>query len=159
MGKLMEYKGYHAIVEYSDEDEAFIGRVFGLADVILFDGESIAELKSSFHDAVDDYLSLCEEIGKKPEREFKGSFNVRLSPELHKAAALKAEEDKLTLNQFVANAVRSYIENSPGQVIIIESTHSANRTAKTDSIFRHFRTQPSSQSYELGHNRRVVYAQ
>ena len=65
MGKLMEYKGYHAIVEYSDEDEVFIGKVFGLADVILFDGESISELKNSFQDAVDDYLSLCEEIGKK----------------------------------------------------------------------------------------------
>ena len=159
MGKSMEYKGYHAIVEYSDEDEAFIGRIFGMADVILFDGESIAELKSSFQDAVDDYLSLCEEIGKKPEREFKGSFNVRLSPELHKAAALKAEEDDLTLNQFVANAVRSYIENSSEQVIIIESIHYANRTTKTDSIFRSFRTQPSTQNYELGHNRRIVYAQ
>lgn len=155
----MEYKGYHAIVEYSDEDEVFIGKVFGLADVILFDGESISELKNSFQDAVDDYLSLCEEIGKKPEREFKGSFNVRLSPELHKAAALKAEEDDLTLNQFVAKAVKSYIENSPGKIIIIESIQSANRTAKTNSSFHSFRTQPSSQTYELGHNRRIVHAQ
>lgn len=109
MGKLMEYKGYHAKIEYSDTDETFVGQVIGLADIIIFDGDSIAELTDSFHIALDDYLEFCKELGKEPEKEFKGSFNVRIEPELHKKAVIEAERRDISLNQYVSEAIEQHV--------------------------------------------------
>ena len=39
-------------------------------------------------DSLDDYLAFCEEVGKSPEKEYKGTFNVRISPERHKEMVL-----------------------------------------------------------------------
>ncbi len=113
MNQFMEYKGYHAKIEYSAEDETFVGRVIGITDVLLFDGGSVEELTDMFHQSVDDYLASCAEIGKSPEKEYRGSFNVRLSPELHRRAAIAAEDRSLTLNQFMNEAVKSYLQASP----------------------------------------------
>ena len=63
MDGIMEYKGYRAKVEYSPGDETFIGKVFGIADTLVFDGQSIEELQTMFRASIDDYLELCREIG------------------------------------------------------------------------------------------------
>lgn len=109
MTGMMEYKGYHAKVEYSPEDETFVGKVFGIADTLVFDGQSIEELQTMFHASIDDYLELCREIGKQPDREYRGTFNVRVPVELHREAALAAEYRKISLNQFVTEALRHYV--------------------------------------------------
>lgn len=59
---LMTYKGYSAHVEYSDEDGCFIGHIAGIRDVVGFHGESVAELRAAFEEAVDDYLATCEKL-------------------------------------------------------------------------------------------------
>ena len=56
--KCLEYLGYYAMIEYSAEDESFIGKILGITDTLVFDGTTIDELKQQFHDTVDDYLSL-----------------------------------------------------------------------------------------------------
>jgi predicted HicB family RNase H-like nuclease len=105
----MEYKGYVGSVEFSEEDSLFFGKVLGVRSLISYEGTSAKELVEDFHGAVDDYLALCEEQGKKPETAYKGSFNVRISPELHKRAAICAIEDHISLNSFVERAVESYV--------------------------------------------------
>ena len=105
MSSILEYKGYHATVEYDAEDDIFVGEVFGIADSLNFHGTSVEELKAMFRQSIDNYLELCKQIGKNPEKEFRGSFNVRISPELHRKAALEAEKQKITLNQYVLNAI------------------------------------------------------
>ena len=109
MNGMMEYRGYHAKVEYSPEDETFVGQVFGVADTLVFDGQSIEELKEMFHASIDDNLELCQEIGKEPDREYRGTFNVRVPVELHREAALAAEAMDMSLNQFVVDALRRYV--------------------------------------------------
>lgn len=84
----MEYKGYVGSVEFSQEDELFFGKVQGLRTLISYEGSNATELVNDFHDAVDDYLKLCEDEEKEPEKAYKGSFNVRISPELHKRIAI-----------------------------------------------------------------------
>ena len=69
---MMEYKGYHADVHYSDEDKLFIGEVFGINDMLGFHGSSVEELENMFHQSIDNYLEMCAEFGKKPEKEYKG---------------------------------------------------------------------------------------
>ena len=63
------------------------------------------ELIKDFHTAVDDYLDLCKVQGKKPEKAFKGTFNIRISPELHRDAAIYAFEHNVSLNSVVENAL------------------------------------------------------
>ena len=76
--RLMNRYGYSqnfvAAVKYSDEDEAFIGRIEGIDSVVSFEGQSINELKSAFMEAVESYLDFCYRKGKKP---YTGAFNLR----------------------------------------------------------------------------------
>ena len=48
-------------------------------------------------------------ILKKSEKEFKGNFNVRIPSKLHKQGALLAAQEKLSLNQYVVNALRKSV--------------------------------------------------
>lgn len=52
----MEYKGYRAQIEYSEEDGLFVGRVVGLADSLYFHGVTVQEAEEMFHQSVDNYL-------------------------------------------------------------------------------------------------------
>ena len=110
MSSMMEYNGYHATIAYEAEDNLFIGEVFGIADSLSFHGTSIEELEAMFHQSIDNYLEMCKSIGKEPDKEFKGTFNVRLSPELHRKAAIEAAKNNITLNQFVTNAIEKAFE-------------------------------------------------
>ena len=109
MKKVMEYKDYRATIEYDGDDEIFVGEVIGIADSLNFHGKSVSELQKMFHQSVDNYLIHCKEIGKEPEKEYKGSFNVRITPELHRRIAIGAAEEKMTLNQFVVKALEQAV--------------------------------------------------
>ena len=105
MNTMPQYKGYRAKIEYDAEDQLFVGRVFGIADSLYFHGTSVSEIEEMFHQSVDNYLEMCEQTGKTPEKEYKGSFNVRISPELHSKVSLRAAQENITLNQYVLNAL------------------------------------------------------
>ena len=105
MAQMMEYKGYHATAEFSVEDKLFVGKVFGTRDSLNFHGTTVDELEQSFHDCIEDYLAMCEFLGCEPDKEYKGAFNVRVTPELHRESALAAESQGISLNQFVSNAL------------------------------------------------------
>lgn len=120
MNSMLEYKGYHASIEYDADDNIFVGEVFGITDSLNFHGTSVAELKEMFKQSVDNYLELCERIGKNPDKEFRGTFNVRIPPEMHKKAALAAAEQKITLNQYVIKAIsQSFEEKNNTKEIVI----------------------------------------
>ena len=101
----MAYNGYHAQIEYDAEDELFVGKVYGITDSLNFHGTSVAELEEMFHQSIDNYLAMCAETGKQPDKEFKVSFNIRISPELHREISLQAAEEGITLNQYVLKAL------------------------------------------------------
>ena len=109
MNSMLEYRGYHAAISYDADDELFVGEVFGIVDSLSFHGSSIDELKQKFADCIENYLDVCKQIGKEPEKEFKGSFNVRIPSELHRQIAILATQQKITLNQYVVNALRKTI--------------------------------------------------
>lgn len=127
MNSMLEYKGYHATIEYDADDNIFIGEVFGIADSLNFHGTSITELKEMFGQCIDNYLELCEKIGKIPDKEFKGTFNVRMPSELHKKAALAAAEQKITLNQYVIKALNQSFEEKDNKEIIIYIPYGAKQ--------------------------------
>ena len=102
---MMEYKGYHANIRFSDEDRLFIGEVIGQNDNLLFHGTSISELESMFHQSVDNYLDFCREVGKSPDKEYRGQFNVRIPSSLHRTAVIYAHQKNISLNEFVIAAI------------------------------------------------------
>jgi predicted HicB family RNase H-like nuclease len=107
--KHLEHKGYTGSIEFSREDGLLYGKVLGIRSLISYEGHTGEELEKDFKEAVDEYLSDCREKGEEPEKPFKGSFNVRISVDLHRKAALKAMEEKMSLNTFVAESIREKI--------------------------------------------------
>lgn len=99
----MNFKGYAARIEYSDEDQLFVGHIAGIRDVVGFHGESVHELRDAFQEAVDDYLNTCAKVGRAPQKPFSGKLSLRLEPELHASVAVKAELAKKSINQWVAD--------------------------------------------------------
>jgi predicted HicB family RNase H-like nuclease len=105
MSGFIHYKGYIGSVEFSEEDAVFHGKVIGLKALISFEGDTVKNITKDFHNAVDEYLEYCEENSVSPEKPYKGSFNVRIGPELHRKAAVCAKEHGLSLNMFIEKAV------------------------------------------------------
>jgi predicted HicB family RNase H-like nuclease len=69
----------------------------------------VEALLEDFRSAVDEYLKFCRDGGKEPERPFKGSFNVRVAPDLHRKAALAASTRGVSLNALVEDAIRQSV--------------------------------------------------
>ncbi|WP_347489314.1 type II toxin-antitoxin system HicB family antitoxin [Desulfoscipio sp. XC116] len=111
MKDVMIYQDYIGSVHYSTEDETFFGKIEGINDLISFEGASVGELKAAFEEAVEDYFELCRLNEKEPERMYKGSFNIRIRPELHKQAAQMAMIEGKSLNQYIEDAIEQYSVN------------------------------------------------
>ncbi len=109
MNNILEYKGYKGTVEYSSEDNVLFGKVIGIKSLISYEGTGVEELKTDFCEAVDEYIEYCKENNVDPEKTYKGSLNVRFSPETHRKASLIALSEHISLNQFIENSVNEKI--------------------------------------------------
>jgi predicted HicB family RNase H-like nuclease len=107
MTNVMSYKGYSARIEFDAEDEIFVGRLAGIRDGVDFHAETVAGLKSAFHEAVDDYLETCARIGKSPQKAYSGKMMFRVDPDVHRRAALAAELSGKSLNQWAQDVLAS----------------------------------------------------
>ena len=103
----MRYKGYAAKIEYSEDDQCFIGRIAGIRDIITFHGDSVQDLKSAFHEAVDFYIESCAREGISPQRTYSGKVMIRIPPEIHAHASMQSESQGKSLNQWIAEALAS----------------------------------------------------
>ena len=106
MSNLLSYKNYNGTVEYSKEDSCLFGKVVGIKSLLSYEGQSIQELEQDFQNVVDEYLVDCKERGIHPEQSYKGTFNVRVSPELHRSIAVYALEHGKSLNAVVEEAIK-----------------------------------------------------
>jgi len=110
MNNTLNYKGFFASVSFVEEDNILFGKIEGIDDLIMFEGSSVTELKAMFKEAVEDYIELCKQTNKPCLKSFKGSFNVRVKPEIHQRAAMIATAKGISLNQFVQKAIEREIE-------------------------------------------------
>jgi predicted HicB family RNase H-like nuclease len=100
MSNSMTYKGYAARIDYDDDDGIFTGRIAGIGDVVGFHADSVEGLRDAFQEAVEDYVEACARIGKEPQKTYSGQVMFRVSPEVHRRAALAAELSGKSLNQW-----------------------------------------------------------
>ena len=108
----MTHKGYSARIEYDDRDGIFVGRIVGIQDIISFPADTVADLKAAFIEAVDDYLALCAETGRQPQKAYSGKLMLRVSADVHAAAARAAELSGKSLNAWSEEVLRRGAETS-----------------------------------------------
>ncbi len=105
MNNTMQYKDYVGSVELSEEDGLFYGKVLGIRSLISYEGENAKALISDFHGAIDDYLETCKSEGKKPEVAFKGSFNIRISGDLHRKLFIYSTMHQMSMNKYIEDTL------------------------------------------------------
>ncbi len=105
MSNILKYKKYLGSAEIDVDSNVCHGRLLYIRDVIEYSAETPKELKAAFEEAVDDYLTTCVELGREPETPCNGTFNVRISPELHMLVNQVARRENLTLNALVKDAL------------------------------------------------------
>lgn len=109
---MIEYEGYTGFFAYDPSVDAFHGRVIGLRDVVTFEGRSVDELRREMAASVDDYVTYCAEIGKEPERPYRGEFLIRTTSELHRAFSIEAESAGMSLNAWVEATLAEAVKGS-----------------------------------------------
>jgi len=113
MANTIEYNGYIGSIEYSPEDKCFFGKLEMIDDLVTFEATTAEELENNFHYAVDEYIRTCKELGREPQKSYKGVFNIRIDPNLHKKIYKEALKAGISLNAFIQKTLAKEILNNP----------------------------------------------
>ena len=81
--KTMTYKGYTAEINYSNEDECFVGHIVNIDAISGFHGNTDEELRDAFENMVELYMETLEEPENPPQKHFAWRFLSRLRQALH----------------------------------------------------------------------------
>ena len=106
----LEYKGFVGTVAFSEEDNVFFGKIEGINGLVNFEGESVDELKSTFYNAVDDYIIYCNENNIEQRKKYSGLLNIRISPETHSEIAILAKRTGRSINAFIKTALEKQLK-------------------------------------------------
>ena len=110
MGNL-HYKGYNGSVGYSEEDQCLYGKVLGLKNsLILYEGNSLDELKEDFENGVENYLERCQRRGVEPEQPYNGILSIRVSSDIHVKMAMYVERRGTNVDSFVSDLIEKRLE-------------------------------------------------
>ena len=118
---ILEYDGYQAEITLNIKESYIIGTVLHIDDKIVFEVDDIKNAEQIFRDTINDYKEMCKEINQEPCRPYKGRFNVRISPELHKQAVMKSKKENISLNTFVEQAIQSRVDGGSDNKTITEN--------------------------------------
>ncbi|MBP5789685.1 MAG: type II toxin-antitoxin system HicB family antitoxin [Neisseriaceae bacterium] len=105
----LTYKGYTAKIEFDERDDIFVGRILGISDIVCFHADNVAEMKAEFALSVDEYIAACERAGKQPQKPASGRLMLRIPPEVHRAALIKAQASGKSLNQWAADTLANAV--------------------------------------------------
>jgi predicted HicB family RNase H-like nuclease len=114
----LRYKDFQGSAEY--EDGRLIIRILHIEDFVTTEIDSASAAQTAFGELVEDYLATCAELGKEPCRPFKGSFNVRVTQELHRQAAMAAAELNESLNAWISKAMEARIERQKAKKALFD---------------------------------------
>lgn len=104
---MMIYKGYTAEVELDLDVGVLVGRVLDIDDVIMFESARADEVYKEFTISVDEYLAVCAEQGKEPDKPHSGKFVVRTTPERHGLIVRAARESGKSMNTWIEEELES----------------------------------------------------
>ena len=105
----LKYLDYEGTAELDMARRVCRGKILFIDDLVTYEAATPDRLDEEFRRAVDDYVATCAQLGRQPKKPLKGLFNVRVPPELHKAAVLRAKRDDVGLNDVVVRALQSFL--------------------------------------------------
>ena len=113
MNKKISAKDYLKVVEWSDEDNCFIGSAPPLVDQCCH-GKDEAKVYKELCQIVREYIEIYNRDGRPlPEptahKSYSGNFVVRTKPELHRALSIRALMAGDSLNAFVQKALTAAV--------------------------------------------------
>lgn len=104
----IRYKDYVGSVEFIDSK--LVIKILYIDDIITTECDSAAKVREAFQDLVEDYIETCRALNKEPSKPFKGSFNVRVTPALHRAIAMCANESGESMNAWIERCLADRVE-------------------------------------------------
>ncbi len=100
------------IVEWSDEDECYVGSVPGWIGPCCHGDEEV-EVYKKLCSIVDEWIRIYQKDGRPlpppTAKKYSGRFVLRTSPELHQALAIRALINEESLNTFVVKTLRKAV--------------------------------------------------
>jgi predicted HicB family RNase H-like nuclease len=128
----LKYKDYEGTAELDMTRGVCRGKILFIDDLVTYEAVLPANLQREFEAAVDDYLETCSDLGREPQRPFRGQFNVRIAPSLHRAATRRAVIDGVSLNEVVVRALDDYVH---AKTEVIHNVRVAEETAEITRTF------------------------
>jgi predicted HicB family RNase H-like nuclease len=110
--EILKYKEFEGSAELDMKRNVCRGKILFIDDTVTYESALIQDLQNEFEEAVDDYIETCKQIGKEPQKSCRGQFNVRVSPELHRAATRRSITDDTSLNEVVRSALQAYLAST-----------------------------------------------
>jgi predicted HicB family RNase H-like nuclease len=108
-----ESKQYLKLVEWSDEDQCFIGRIPGLT-LGGIHGKDEKKVYAELCKLADQWIKIYEEKGDPlpsptAGRNYSGKFNLRVGEELHERLAIESMKVSESLNTYCVKALKNRI--------------------------------------------------
>jgi predicted HicB family RNase H-like nuclease len=60
----LQYKDFIGSVNFSANDQIYYGKIEGISDLVTFEGNTVQTLTQDFHQAVEDYIKDCKDLGR-----------------------------------------------------------------------------------------------
>ncbi len=133
MTSTLKYKGYTGTIEIDTDAERLCGRVLFIRGLIVYEADTLPELRRNFESAIDDYLASCASDGTTPEKSASGTFNVRIGPELHAEAVIAAHHAGISLNEWMKRSVQAQLL-SEGETQSLAETKTRRTTDTADKV-------------------------
>ena len=109
---MREKDKYLKIVEWSEEDQCYIGSVPGWIGKCCH-GKNEIEVYKEVSEIIDEWIEIYKKDGRPlpppTNKSYSGKFVLRTGSELHKALAVKALDMGESLNSFVIKALKKTI--------------------------------------------------
>lgn len=153
--KYMQYKGQFGSAEVSVEDGVVFGKLLFIRDLVTYEAASPSDLLTAFETAVDEYLADCVEEGREADRPFKGQFNVRVAPSLHRSLAIAASQCDKSLNDYVETILSCHehidnngnVKQSKAEItVLLQSSNEPAIFASAVGTMKHFGSSGSTVS-------------
>jgi predicted HicB family RNase H-like nuclease len=123
MTDILNHKGYSGSIEIDLQHDCLFGKLLFINDAVIYQGKNLPELKESFKNAVDEYLDTCAEMGREPDKQFSGSFNIRIDPKMHKRLAVESIKNNKSINSLVALSIEEFLKNTESVLDVQNSDH------------------------------------
>lgn len=111
MMNVMDIDGVKAVIRFDPEIGLFRGEFVGLNGGADFYAADVEGLRREGAESLRVFLEACQEDEAEPFKAYSGKFVLRLPPEYHRAAAIAAQAEGLSLNQWAAMAIRAAVED------------------------------------------------